>query len=143
MKKIGDMTSKHSEVKKLKKEKYWADELNIPKEILDKVYIKHIKGPVFFGSTTDFSNLAGEIPDYAETVIFRLGRMPYVDQSGLYAFEDLLVRLNNDNKDVIFVDILEQPRYMFERIDIIPDLVNEDHIFENITECVKFLSSKH
>ena len=50
----------------------------------------HIKGPLFFGSTAEFQQLYKQIPETAKTVVIRLSRMQYMDQSGLYVMEDTL-----------------------------------------------------
>ncbi|MCH7523459.1 MAG: SulP family inorganic anion transporter [Bacteroidetes bacterium] len=139
MKKIGDLTAQRSDVKSLKKEKAWSDEANFPEDLKEKVFIKHIKGPLFFGSTSDFQQLIKQIPDTASTIIIRMGRMPYIDQSGLYALEDELVDLVKDGKKVLLVNILEQPKYMMERIDIIPDLIPKEQIFANFDICIAWI----
>ena len=139
MKKIGDLTGERSDVKSLDKEKAWADEANFPIELKEEVFIKHIKGPLFFGTTSDFQVLADQIPKTASYVIIRLDRMQYMDQSGLYAMEDILQELNKNNVTVLFVDLQSQPRYMMERIDIIPDFIPEEHIFENFQACTTWI----
>ena len=136
MKKMGDLTAKRSDVKPLAQEKAWADEKNFPEKLKEEVFIKHLKGPLFFGSTSEFQQLAEQIPSTASTVVIRMGRMQYMDQSGLYAMEDVLQDLINKNVTVLLVDILDQPRYMMERIDIIPDLIPQEHIFENFKSCM-------
>jgi diguanylate cyclase (GGDEF)-like protein len=60
-----------------------------------------------------------------------------MDQSGLYAMEDMLQDLRKKKIEIFFISLLEQPRYMMERIDIIPDLIPEDSIFENFNDCTK------
>lgn len=135
MKKIGDLTAKRSDVKPLKEEA-WADEKDFPKKLKEEVFIKHIKGPLFFGSTSEFQQLAEQIPDTASTVIIRMDRMQYMDQSGLYAMEDVLQDLLRKDILVLLVGILDQPRYMMERIDIIPDLIPREHIFEDFQPCI-------
>ncbi len=140
MKKIGDLTAERSDVKSLKEES-WKDELNFPSEYKEKVFIKHIKGPLFFGSTSDFQALAKQIPNSATHVIIRMDRMQYLDQSGLYVLEDMLVDLEKNDIHVLLVDVLEQPRYLMESIDIIPDLIPEEHIFENFDECLSWVKS--
>jgi SulP family sulfate permease len=139
MKKIGDLTAQRSDVKKLKHEKAWDDEKDFPERLKGNVFIKHIKGPLFFGSTSDFQQLALQIPDSAHFVVMRLGRMQYMDQSGLYAMEDMLLDLKSKNIKVLFVGLLNQPRYMMERIDIIPDFIPEENIFKDFKSCVKWL----
>ena len=138
MKKIGDLTAERSDVKNLKEEA-WEDEIDFPKNLKEEVFIKHLKGPLFFGSTSDFQALSLQIPETAKTVILRLGRMQYMDQSGLYAMEDMLQNLKTKNIEVLFVDLLKQPKYMMERIDIIPDFIPPEHIFATFDECVKWV----
>jgi len=138
MKKIGDLTAERSDVKSLKQET-WADEFDFPENLKEKVFIKHIKGPLFFGSTSEFQALSQQIPASAKTVIMRLGRMQYMDQSGLYAMEDMLLDLKKKNIEVVFVSLLQQPRYMMERIDIIPDFIPKEHIFKNFSICVQWI----
>ncbi|MEJ2112477.1 MAG: sodium-independent anion transporter, partial [Flavobacteriaceae bacterium] len=108
-------------------------------QLKEKVFIKRIKGPLFFGNTSNFQQLTAQIPTTASHVIMRLDRMQYMDQSGLYAMEDMLQALKKQNIEVLFVDILNQPRYMMERIDIIPDFIPEEHIFNTFKECTKWI----
>ena len=139
MKKMGDLTAQRSEVGPLTRENAWADEKDFPRKLEEEVFIKHIKGPLFFGATADFQLLAGQIPETARTVIIRLGRMQYMDQSGLYAMEEVLQDLIRSGITVLLVDVLEQPRYLMERIGIIPDLVPEANIFASFSDCVEWV----
>lgn len=139
MKKIGDLTAERSDVKSLEKEKAWADEKDFPQNLREEVFIKHLKGPLFFGTTSDFQQLTDQIPDTASYVVLRLGRMQYMDQSGLYAMEDMLQELNKKKITALFVGLLNQPRYMMERIDIIPDFIPEEHIFESFKPCLTWI----
>ena len=138
MKKIGDLTAERSDVKSLKEEA-WQDETGFPSRLKEEVFVKHIKGPLFFGSTSDFQALALQIPITAKTVIMRLDRMQYMDQSGLYAMEDMLQDLKQKNIQVLFVGLLDQPRYMMERIGIIPNFIPNEHIFKNFKKCIAWV----
>ncbi|WP_047417310.1 SulP family inorganic anion transporter [Cellulophaga sp. Hel_I_12] len=139
MKKMGDLTAERSNVKSLEEETEWDDEKNFPKHLKEEVFVKHLKGPLFFGSTSEFQALANQIPQTASTVIIRMDRMQYMDQSGLYTLEDILIDLKKSNKNVLFVDLLKQPRYMLERVDVIPDLIPEEHIFKNFDEATQWI----
>jgi len=138
MKKIGDLTAQQSNVSSLKEES-WADEIGITKKLRDEIFIKHIKGPLFFGSTSDFQQLIKQIPSSASTIIIRMDRMEYIDQSGLYALEDSIVELKKDGKNVLVVDLQTQPKYMMERIDIIPDLIAKECIFTDFKTCLQWV----
>jgi SulP family sulfate permease len=63
-----------------------------------------------------------------------------MDQTGLYVMEDMLQDLKARGINVIFVGLLDQPRYMMERIDIIPDLISEDQVYESFKMYLKQLS---
>ena len=138
MKKIGDLTAEKSSVVPLK-EVPWKDEKNIPKN----VFIKHVEGPLFFGSTSDFQQLAKQIPNDSGVIIIRLEKMPYMDQSGLYAMEDVLVDLVSSGKKALLVGLVEQPKYMLERIDIIPNLIPQDQVFENLDESILWVKDHY
>jgi SulP family sulfate permease len=139
MKKIGDLTGEASEVITLK-DTPWPDELDFPDEFKERVYIKHLDGPLFFGSTSNFQQLSKQIPETAEAVILRMKRVPYLDQSGLYAMEEVLIDLINKGKVVILVGLRKQPRYMLERVDLIPDLIPANQVVPDFNDCVLTLS---
>ncbi len=138
MKKIGDQTGEKSNVKSLDEES-WADEKDFPTNLREEVFIKHVEGPLFFGSTNDFQSLAQQIPSTASTVIIRMDKIPYMDQSGLYAMEDILMDLTKSEIKILLVGPQEQTRYMMERIDMIPDLIPENQIFSNIESCITWV----
>jgi len=139
MKKIGDLTADRSSIESFDRSKAWPDEVNLSKNLKDEVFIKHIRGPLFFGSTSYFQQLVKQIPDTASIIIIRMGRMQYIDQSGLYAMEDVLVDLTRRGKKILLVNIIEQPRYMLERIDIIPDLIPEEQIFDSFEDSLAWV----
>jgi SulP family sulfate permease len=66
--------------------------------------------------------------------------MQYMDQTGLYVMEDILQDLKVKGVDVVFIGLLDQPRYMMERIKIIPNLVAENQIYKNFENYLKRLS---
>tara|TARA_B110000967_G_C18896085_1_gene570775 strand:- start:385 stop:2220 length:1836 start_codon:yes stop_codon:yes gene_type:complete len=139
MKIIGDMTSERSKVSALNQDKELPDNLTLSETITERIALKEIKGPLFFGSTSEFQQLAQQIPDASSIIIFKMGLMPYMDQSGLYAMEDLLIDLVKQGKKVMLVQLLKQPKHMLECIDIIPALIPTDQLFESIEECLSCL----
>jgi SulP family sulfate permease len=49
--------------------------------------------------------------------------------------------LQSKDIEVLFVGLLAQPRYMMERIDIIPDLISEDRIYEHFEDCLEWVKN--
>ena len=141
MKKMGDSTAEKSDVKSLEEEKYWDDETSFPNELKKEVFIKHIKGPIFFGSTSHFQSLAKQVPDSAKFVIIRMEKVPYIDQSGLYTMEDILLNLEKKNIHQLIVGLQNQPAYLMQSIDIIPDLIPEEHLFDNFKDCTTWIKN--
>lgn len=141
MKKMGDSTANKSDVQPLKAKTFWSDEIDFPDELKDKVFIKHIKGPIFFGSTSFIQVLAKQIPSTATHVIIRMDRVPYIDQTGLFVLEDVLLELEKNDIRVLIVDVQKQPLYLMKSIDIVPELIPEEHIFKTFDDCTKWIHS--
>lgn len=141
MKKMGDATAEKSDVKSLEEEKSWDDELSFPVEYKKNIFIKHIKGPIFFGSTSHFQSLAKQIPKTADYVVIRMEKVPYIDQSGLYAIEDIILDLEKKNIKHLLVGVQNQPAYLLQSIDIIPDLIPTEHIFDNFNDCTNWIKN--
>lgn len=144
MKEMSDITEGKTEVAsitKYTKELPWVDEEEIPKNILEKVYIKHLYGPVFFGFASQLTELVRKMPNI-EAVVIRMERVPYIDQSGLYALEDAILELTQKKIEVAICGIKGQPLDMLRRVDIIPALVPEEDIFDNFTHCYQWIKKK-
>ena len=99
------------------------------------MFIKHL----FFGSTSDFQQLAKQIPANASTVIIRMSRVPYMDQSGLYAMEEVLTGLVKSGKAVLIAGIKKQPDYMLGKIDIVPGRIPKDRVFDSFRDCLEWV----
>jgi SulP family sulfate permease len=135
MKKIGDLAADSSDVRTLK-ETPWPDEIDFPEELKGEVFVKHVEGPLFFGSTSNFELLSKQIPETARAVVIRMSKVPYMDQSGLYAMEDVLIDLANQGKKVIITGLQKQPKYMMERVDMIPNLIAKEQLSDGFIDCV-------
>lgn len=142
MKKSGDIGEKGLQVERLadlEDEKPWQDEIEIYEKYKDKIVIKHLYGPLFFGFTSYLKDQVKALPDDIESVILRMDRVPYIDQSGLYTLEDIIFDLRSKNIEVIIVGLKEQPCDMLKAIDIIPDLIPEEDLFKNIDDSFSHL----
>lgn len=122
-------------------EQPWADEGSLVSRLGEKVYIKHLDGPLFFGFVSSFKTIIQELPKL-EVLILRMDRVPYIDQSGLYAIEDAILDLQKKGVAVVFVGLNEQVRSMLERINLVPGLVPEEHLFADFANCRRWLSER-
>lgn len=137
MKKISDVVDDKaytSPLKNFSREVPWKDEGNIIERIGERVYIKHLDGPLFFGFASRFQDMVKALPNI-EVVIIRMDRVPYVDQSGLYAMEDAIMDLQEKGILVAFTGLHGQPEVMFNNVRITPGLVDERYVFDSFEEC--------
>lgn len=146
MKKMGDVTADESKIISLDTfednfpNNSWSDEVNFPEDLKEEIFIKHLNGPVFFGSTSELQQLATQIPKTALHVILRMDRVPYMDQSGVYTLEEIILSLEEKNIKTYVIGIQKQPLYLAKRIDIIPDLISEDRVFKDFDSCITYLN---
>lgn len=124
-------------------EKPWQDEIEFYEKYKDKVYIKHLYGSLFFGFTSHFQDEIKNIPEQVEALIIRMDRVPFIDQSGLYAIENAVLDLEKRGVEVVLTALQEQPKDMLLSIDIVPDLISENHIFGNINEAFSYIKQKY
>jgi len=142
MKRASDIGEKGMEVGTLAGfdgEKPWQDEKEFYEAHKDKVYIKHLYGPLFFGFTSHFQDEIANIPEQVKALIIRLDRVPYIDQSGLYALENAVLDLEKRGIQVLLTAVQEQPKDKLASIDIVPDLISEEHIFDSIEGAYEYL----
>ncbi|MEN1680725.1 MAG: SulP family inorganic anion transporter [Planctomycetota bacterium] len=118
-------------------EPQWEDEGSLEQQ--PSVFVKHLYGPLFFGFSSGFRSLAAALPAEAETVIVRMERVPYIDQSGLYALEDTILQLTKAGKRVALSGLQEQPADMLQRIELAPGLVPPEQVFETFKDCQSWL----
>ncbi|MBN1313155.1 MAG: SulP family inorganic anion transporter [Anaerolineae bacterium] len=104
-----------------------------------KVYIKHLYGPMFFGFTSRFQELIQSLESDARVLIIRMDRVPYIDQSGLYAMEEAVLELERKQVSVLLTGVNTQPMDMLRRIDIVPALIPEEHIFETFEDSITWV----
>jgi SulP family sulfate permease len=120
-------------------EKPWEDEVSLYEAFKDRIYIKHLYGPMFFGFTSHFQDLIKNLDEDIRALIIRTDRVPHIDQSGLYAMEDAILDLRRKGVLVLITGLHPQPYDMLRSIDIIPDLLPEDQVFAEFQDSIAWL----
>lgn len=124
------------------KEIPWEDEKVLTDEIRSKIYIQRLNGPIFFGSITKFQEVMNSIPGDAKVVIIRMRLVSFMDQSGLYAMETAIKDLQARGVTVLMTIIQPQPMYMLTKMNVIPNVVPQEHTFATFEDCGHFLSKE-
>ena len=141
MKKIADVVDDRTvsaPLRHFSREVPWMDDKEVIDKLGGKVYIKHLDGPLFFGFAMRFQEMVRALPEI-EIAVMRMEKVPYVDQSGLYAMEDAIMELQEARIRVLFSGLHGQPAVMFESIRITGGLIPEEDIYENFDDCAEWL----
>ena len=137
MKKMGDLAKNNSKVGLVSNEKEF--EINISEKSKGNVFIKHLNGPLFFGFTSEFVSIANKIPKTASVIIINMEKVPYIDQSGLFALEDVILDLDKKDIKIIMTGIQSQPMQLMKTIGILGELIPEERVFKSLADSKSFL----
>ena len=141
MKQMSDQLGSEVKILPIKENcrQWWKE--NIPDSIADKIYVKHFPGPIFFGFAPALLAMAQSLPDI-RVVIFRMMNVPNIDQTGLYALEEVVLSLEKRNIAVVITGLQKQPYRMLQRINMVPGLIPENYIFDEIENCIQWLGEE-
>ena len=143
LKRMSDASSKDVEVRSLvnTNSDFWGDEIEIDEAIRERVLFKHLNGPMFFGIVTDFRNLVAELPE-VDYLIIRMERVPFIDQSGVYALDEAIQDLQNRDVKVVLIGPNQQVIDLLEGLNMVPNTIPNDLIFSEFDDCKKWLAEQ-
>ncbi|KYJ86901.1 SulP family inorganic anion transporter [Sulfurovum riftiae] len=136
MKKMGDVAEEKAQATPLDMEEGSVME-GQDKE--HQIYVQTFDGPIFFGFTSYFSQIISELPN-VKVVVLRMEKVPYIDQSGMYAIEDAVLELEKRGIEVFITGIQKQPEDMLRRIRLIPEVIEEESIFKDFETFKRFVN---
>ena len=140
MKKMADQVEDDSNQSKLELMIYeLIDTFDDAEDFKDKVFIKTIKGPLFFGFSTRFLKTIRTISPKVEVVVFNMSLVPYMDYSGIRTFKDAILYLKSKKIKISFCELNKKNYSLLKELDIIPSQVPEKYIFDSIESCVMWL----
>jgi SulP family sulfate permease len=143
MKKMSDIAedkSAEGSVEEFGLDEIWPDNIELTDDIRHKVFIKYFDGPIFFGFASKFQEMTQRSPD-VDVVILRMGRVPYIDQSGLYAIEDAIMALHDKKILVLITEIQDQPADMLRGVGLIPEMIPEERLYVNLASAINGLKT--
>ncbi|QPJ62829.1 MAG: SulP family inorganic anion transporter [Candidatus Nitronauta litoralis] len=117
------------------------DSVCLMNDISQFIFVKKLSGPLFFGFASAFQDIAKKLQNIP-ILILNVTDVPYIDQTGLYALEEVMLDLKSHGVTVFISGLQDQPRDMLTKVEIIPSLVPEEYLFTDLSECSGFLSKK-
>lgn len=140
IKQMGDITQKASTTTSIESDEdaeYLHDRYHIDISIRPFVSIKTINGPLFFGNSEYFMQLSKKIPDAIKLLIIDMRHVPYIDQSGLYSLESIILSLEQNKVQVYLLHLQKQPHAMMKNILLIPNVVESNSLFDDELLCAE------
>lgn len=137
MVKVAEISEKNT-VLTLAEEELWVDEAGIPESFRKHLLIKHVTGPLFFGFVYAFRAAAAKVTE-GKMLVLRMEQVSYLDQSGLYALQDVITDLETIGLRVYLVGLPESLVDRLKSIHIVPHVMGEDRIFNDFDTFQKAL----
>ncbi len=105
-----------------------------------RVFIKSIRGPIFFGFSSRFLLSMRNIPKQVEAVIFNMSMVPYMDHSGVRTFIEVIQFLKERKVNVCFSELSDANLKILKGLNVIPNMVDEEHLFDSVEECIMWMN---
>ena len=131
MKRAADQGERHTELVPVDAEGRPIDDAAV-EDVSENVFVKHVHGQLFFGMTAGFRELSETLPESATALVVDLSAVPSIDQSGLYALEDVILNLRQRDVTVLLADIASQPLDMLRRVELVGGLIAETDVHPDV-----------
>jgi SulP family sulfate permease len=103
------------------------EEIRLPKSVL----VYRVEGPFFFGAAEKLESTLERVQLGVETVVIRLGRVPFMDATGIHTLTEIIQRFKRRRVRVILCGIHEELRSVLTDSGI-RTLVGEANICANM-----------
>lgn len=115
------------------------DTFDDAKEFKEKVFIKNLAGPIFFGFSSRFVAFISHLSANVEVVVFNMSLVPFMDHSGVRTFQEIIAVLNRKNVNVYFSEVSDRNLEMLMGYGLLPTEKQDQAIFSSVEECVMWL----
>jgi SulP family sulfate permease len=99
------------------------------------IIIYSIDGPVFFGAAEKLDRTLAHIQRPATTLILRMGNVPFVDATGIFAIEEIITDFKRHGAVVLLVEVRPNVRYKLERGGVIIH-VGPDNMMDTLEQAL-------
>lgn len=107
-----------------------------------RVQVVQAEGPVFFGtSEAFFVSLEEDLSD-VRAVIFRMPRVPLIDQTGAFTLQEFVWKMAEKGITVMLSGLPTEPENVLRRLQIIPETIPEWAVQPTLADAVVALSAQ-
>jgi SulP family sulfate permease len=112
-----------------------AQSPGMPGSPIEGVLVYSIEGPIFFGATEKLERALVHIRRQARVLVLRLGRVPFVDATGISALEDMIEDFRRRGATVVLTELRPNVRYKLERAGVI-DALGSANVLATLEEAI-------
>lgn len=107
----------------------------------DRIMVKQLDGPLFFGFADRFRAYCESITD-VDAVILRMNNVPFLDQSGIITLESAVADWEKRGIHVYFTELNDEVYSALSKLKLMPGLVPEQHFFRRFEDVVEYLKAQ-
>jgi SulP family sulfate permease len=101
------------------------------------IVVYSIDGPVFFGAAEKLERTLEHIQRPATTLLLRMGNVPFVDATGIFAIEEIITDFKRHGATVLLVELRPNVRYKLERSGVIAH-VGQDNVIDTLEQALLY-----
>jgi sulfate permease, SulP family len=101
----------------------------------DNVVVFSIDGPFFFGAAEKLERTLKHIQRPATTLILRMGNVPFVDATGIFAIEEIIRDFRRHGAAVMLVEVRPNVRHKLERAGAV-EHIGPENILDTLEQAV-------
>ena len=129
MKNVADLSEQQTTIGPMADEP-WADELDLSAADRDRLLVKHVEGPLFFGFARGFADIV-PLARGGKVLVLRMDRVRFMDQSGAYALQDGLIDLKAAGQRILIIGLPVAELDILKSLHLVPDVVPEEDLFDD------------
>ena len=106
----------------------------------EKVLVYRIDGPFFFGAAEKLEATVERAQLHVETVVIRLGRVPFMDATGTWTLSEIIERFHRRGIRVLLVEIDEQLERALARAGVMA-LAGPGNVFPDLASALRAIGA--
>jgi len=106
----------------------------------EKVLVYRIDGPFFFGAAEKLEATVERAQLHVETVVIRLGRVPFMDATGTWTLSEIIERFHRRGIRVLLVEIDERLERALARAGVMA-LAGPGNVFPDLASALRAIGA--
>jgi SulP family sulfate permease len=102
----------------------------------DGILVYSIEGPLFFGVAEKLERALEHLRRPATTLILRMGNMPFLDATGIFAIEEIITDFKRHGGTLMLTELRPNVRYKLERGGVLAQ-IGPDRVTDTLEQALQ------